>query len=69
MTDMGFTGMLFDIGKTLGALAVMLYAGVQGIDGFIMGNVGATDYVFMGIFVISMLFVFYMIQSMQNTTY
>jgi hypothetical protein len=66
---MGFIDMLADIAKALGAFAIMLFSGVQGIDGFIMGDIANTDYVLMGVFVISMLFLFYMIQRMQATTY
>jgi hypothetical protein len=66
---MGFMGMLADIAKTLGAFAIMLVSGVYGIDGVIMGNIAPLDYVLLGVFVISMLFVFYMIQSMKSTTY
>jgi len=66
---MGFTGMLVDIAKTLGAFAVVLIAGVNGIDGVIMGDIQLTDYVLLGIMLIAMLYLFYMIQSMQNTSY
>ena len=61
--------MLADIAKTLGAFAVSMITGVNGLDGFFMGEMGVTNYVLLGISLLAMLFTFYMIQSMQSTTY
>ena len=66
---MGFTDMLVDIAKALGSLAVMLFSGVQGVEGFIMGDISPIDYLLMGVFVLSMLYLFYVIQSARATTY
>ena len=66
---MGFDGMLVDLGKLLGAFAIVLITGVSGVDGVIMGNVQPTDYVLLGVMVIAMLYAFYMIQHMQSTSY
>ena len=61
--------MLADIGKAIVAIAVLLFSGVRGVDGFIMGDIAVTDYAFMAVFVISMLYLFYVIQSARATTY
>jgi len=66
---MGFVDMLVDIAKTLGALAVSLITGVRGLDGIFVGELGIVNYVLLGVSLISMLFLFYMIQRMQATTY
>jgi len=34
-----------------------------------MGDIQTLDYILLGIMLIAMLFLFYMIQSMQNTSY
>jgi len=66
---MGFMDMLADIAKTLGAFAVLMIAGIYGLDGFFVGEMGVLNYLLLGIGLVAMLFVFYMIQSMQSTTY
>jgi hypothetical protein len=66
---MGFTDMLADIAKAIGAVVVLLISGRYAVEGVIMGDIAATDYVLLGVFVISMLYLFYMIQTMQSTTY
>jgi len=66
---MGFSEMLIDIAKSLGALAVVLLAGVNGIDGVVMGNIRPTDYVLLGVMLIAMLYLFYVLQQMRETSY
>lgn len=66
---MGFTDMLADIAKALAAIAVLLYSGIQGVDGFIMGDIATMDYIFMGIFILSILYLFYITQSARAATY
>jgi len=61
--------MVADIAKTLGAFAIVLITGVNSVDGVIMGDIQTLDYILLGIMLIAMLFLFYMIQSMQNTSY
>ena len=61
--------MLADIAKALGAFAVVLIAGINGVDGVIMGDIELFDYVLLGVMLIAMLYLFYMIQTMQNTSY
>ena len=61
--------MLVDIGKSLSAFAVVLLTGVNGIDGVVMGSIQPTDYALLGVMLIAMLYMFYMIQHMRNTSY
>ena len=61
--------MLFDIAKTLGALVLLLVTGVMGLDGMFTGDLGITNYILLGISLLAMLFMFFMIQRMQATTY
>lgn len=66
---MAFTDMLADIAKALGAFAVVLATGINGVDGVIMGNIRLTDYILLGIMVIAMLYLFYTLQQMQTNSY
>lgn len=65
---MAFTDMLADIAKALGAFAVVLIAGINGVDGVIMGNIRFTDYILLGIMLIAMLYLFYTLQQMQTNS-
>ena len=66
---MSFTEMLVDIAKALGALAVVLLTGVNGVDGVIMGNASLVDYVLLGVMVIVMLYLFYTLQQIKTSSY
>lgn len=66
---MGFTGFLVDIAKAVGALGVVLFTGVNGIDGVIMGNIEFTDYILLAVMVISMLYLFYTLTQLRTTSY
>jgi len=61
--------MLVDIAKSLGAFAVVLFTGVNGLDGMFTGSLQFTNYALLGVMLIAMLYLFYMLQQMQSTSY